>query len=445
MAVSGPRGMGAFFTVWAGQLVSVVGTSLTGFGLQVWVYLETGSVTRLAMVSLAFALPAVVLSPIAGALVDRWDRRAAMLGADAAAGAATLVVAALHFTGRLEIWHVFVLVGVGSVANAFQVPAWMASVPLLVPPRHLGRANGLVQVNDAAALVVAPAAAGALLATLGLGAVLLADVVTFLVAVATLAIVRFPRPERPPEAAGVTIGEDVRLGWRYLRERTGLVWLLGLYAGVNFVLTFALVLLIPLIVAFSTETAAGAVFSLSGVGMLAASLAVSARGVPRRRVLTILAGIALGGAAVAVTGLRPSLLLIGAGITAIHLVLPVVNASSQVIWQTKVAPGVQGRVFALRRMISQAIAPIAILLAGPLADRVFEPLMADDGALAGTIGRILGTGPGRGIGLMFVLAGAGTVLLAGGGWMQPRLRHLEEELPDQPVPDALDTDPQTTP
>lgn len=430
-----PMSMRTFLTVWAGQLVSITGTTLTGFGLQVWVYLETGSVTRLAMVSLAFALPSVLLAPIAGALVDRWDRRLTMLGADLLAGMTTLALAALYFTGHLQVWHLYLLIGFGALGNAFQAPAWMAAIPLLVPKRHLGRANGLVQLNEAIGLVAAPAIAGAMLATVGLGAVLLTDVATFVVAVATLIVVRFPPTPRGEHAATDSIRTDVAAGWRYLRQRTGLLWLLIVYAGVNFVLAFVNTLIIPLIVSFASEAAAGGIFSAAGVGMLAGSLLMSTWGGPgRRRVAWIMGGMAVGGLCVVVTGLRASLALIAVGTVLLMLGSPVVNTASQVIWQLKVTPEMQGRVFALRRMVAQAAYPLGIVLAGPLADRVFEPLLAPGGGLAGSLGRVIGIGPGRGIGFMFILAGLGTVILAAAGWAHPRVRRLEEEIPDQ-VPD----------
>ncbi|HUU60813.1 MAG TPA: MFS transporter, partial [Acidimicrobiia bacterium] len=394
-----------------------------------------GSVTRLALVSLAFALPSVLLSPVAGALVDRWDRRVTMLGADLLAGVSTLVIAVLYFSGHLEIWHLYLLSGMGALGNAFQAPAWMAAIPLLVPKKHLGRANGLVQANEAVALVAAPAIAGAMLATVGLGAVLLTDGATFLVAVATLVVVRFPPTPTGEHAATGSLRADVAAGWRYLRDRSGLLWLLTIYAGVNFVLAFVDVLLIPLIVSFSSEAAAGGVLSAAGIGMLAGSLVMSTWGGPQRnRIAWIMGGITVGGLSVIVAGLRPSLLLIIVGAVTLMLGTPVVNATSQVIWQLKVAPEMQGRVFALRRMVSQAMFPLGIALSGPLADRVFEPLLGREGALAGSVGRVLGTGPGRGIAFMFVLAGVGTMLMAAVGWLHPRVRRVEEEIPDQ-IPD----------
>lgn len=434
--VSERAGMRTFMTVWAGQLVSITGSSLTGFALQIWVYLETGSVTQLALVTLALALPSVLLAPVAGAFVDRWDRRLTMLGADVLAGLGTLGIATLYLTGTLAVWHVYLLIGLGALGNTFQAPAWMASVPLLVPKRHLGRANGMVQVAEAVGLISAPAIAGALLATLGLGAVLVADAGTFAVAVATLGIVRFPRPERTADSRGGSVWDDVRIGWRFIRDRAGLIWLLGMYAGVNFVLSFTNVLIIPLIVSFATESAAGGVLSAAGVGMLLGSTAISAWGGPDRRVAGVVVSILLAGLFVALTGLRPSLALIGAGGFLLMFVTPAANTMSQVLWQLKVPPALQGRVFALRRTVAQGISPIAILTAGPLADGVFEPLMAEDGALADSVGRIIGTGPGRGIGLMVILSGFGVILIGIAGWLHPRVRRLEDELPDH-LPDDV--------
>jgi MFS family permease len=378
----------------------------------------------------------VLLSPFAGVLADRLDRRLAMLAADVLAGLSTLAIAVLYFNGSLELWHIYLLSGLGAIGNTLQVPAWMASVTLLVPKKHLGRANGLVMTSEALSIVVAPAAAGAMLATLGLGAVLLADGATFVVAVLTLLAVRFPRPERTAAAATPSMGGELREAWRYLRARPGLLGLLFFYGGVNFVLAFTNVLTIPLIVSFASETAAGAVVSAAGFGMLVGSLAVSAWGGPKqRRIAWITGGVAVGGTAVALTGARPSLALITVGYVALMLGLPVVNTASQVVWQLKVAPGIQGRVFSLRRMLAQAASPLAIVLAGPLADRVFEPLFAPGGGLAGSVGRVIATGPGRGIAFMFVLAGLGSALMAAAAWAHPRIRHLEAELPDQ-VPDA---------
>ncbi|HSM02529.1 MAG TPA: MFS transporter [Acidimicrobiia bacterium] len=431
-AVTGPavRGMRTFFTVWGGQLVSVVGTSLTAFGLQIWVYTETGSVTALAIASLFFALPSTLVAPFAGALVDRWDRRRVMLAADTAAGAATLVIAGLFIADSLAVWHVYALVGVGAIGNAFQNPAWLASIPLLVPKKQLGRANGLVQLNDGLSLVIAPALAGAILVTWGLGGVLVTDVATFLVAVGTLMMVRFPRPKGHGEMATGTLRGDAAAGWHYIKDRPGLFGLLWVYAAVNFSLSFVNVLIIPMVLAFASEAAVGAVFSTVGIGAVIGSVAVSAWGGPTRRVRGTMVSIAIAGVAIAFAGFADSIAVIAIGGFLMMAVVPVANTASQVLWQTKVPPSVQGRVFAIRRMIASAISPLAIILAGPLADGVFEPLMAEGGRLADSIGTIIGTGPGRGVALMFILSGILTALIAAIGYALPQIRNLETDLPD---------------
>lgn len=424
------RGMQTFFVVWGGQVVSVLGTSLTGFGLQIWVYTETGSVTALAIASLCYSIPSTVIAPMAGALVDRWDRRRVMLASDAAAGVATMIIAALFIAGSLEVWHVWALVGVGAVGNAFQGPAWMASIPLLVPKRQLGRANGLVQLNGSLSGVLSPLLAGLILVTFGLGGILVVDVATFVVAVGTLLVVRFPRPRGHAETATGSILGDARFGWRYIKNRPGLFRLLWVYAGVNFGLRFVGILIIPLVLAFSNEAAVGVIFAIGGIGAVLGSLAVSAWGVPRRLIRGTMLTIGIAGIGVAMNGIAPSILIIAAGGFLSAAVIPIALSSSQVIWQTKVPPAVQGRVFAIRSMIASAIEPISIIAAGPLADRVFEPLLAEGGALAGSVGAIIGTGPGRGVAFMFILAGLLITVMSAIGYAEPRIRNIETELPD---------------
>ncbi len=421
--------MRSFVTVWFGQLVSITGTTLTAFGLQFFIYTETGSVTRVALIALSYALPAVLAAPIAGSVVDRSDRRMVMLLSDVAAGAATLSLLWVLSVGSLPFWFICVATAVSSTANAFQEPAWMASIPVLVPRSQLGRANGMVQLNFGVAIVVAPALAGGLLAAFGLRAVLLVDAATFVVGIVTLALVRFPAYERD-EITDRSVRSDSGFAWRYLRERPGLLGLLWIYAGVNFMMSMTNVLIIPLVLSFATASALGLILSISGLGAVVGSLIVSTYGEPKKMIRTIMLGIGVSGLFTSITGTSTSLWVVGIPTVLILLLIPIVNGASQVIWQTKVAEGAQGRVFSLRRMIGQAISPLAILLAGPLADNIFEPALATDGSLSGTVGQLIGTGDGRGIGFIYVVGGLAIVALAVVGWLLPRVRNIETELPD---------------
>jgi len=428
---AGGGGFGTFLIVWIGQLVSVLGSTLTGFAMGIWVFLETGSVTTFALIIVSASVPGILVAPLAGSVVDRFDRRLVMLGADLSAGIATSIAAALFVTDSLEIWHLYPVAAMGAIAGAFQEPAYSAAVPLLVPKRHLGRANGLVQAGPSVGLVLAPILAAALIATAGLGVVLIIDIGTFLFAVTTLLFVRIPRPNAIEEDDLTTsLLSSFSFGWAYLRARPGLLGLLGVYAVSNFMLSVVGLLYLPLILAFSTETAYGVVMSVGGVGMLVGSLVMSAWGGPDRRIAGIMGMMGVAGIGVALSGLWESVILIAVFSSVDMFLGPIINGTSQTLWQTKIAPAVQGRVFAVRRMVAFVISPISMLLAGPLADGVFEPAMMPGGALAGSVGEILGTGPGRGVGFMIVIAGLGTTVASAAGWLLPRIRNLEVEIPD---------------
>jgi hypothetical protein len=223
---------------------------------------------------------------------------------------------------------------------------------------------------------------------------------------------------------------EAAVGWQYLRARSGLTALLLLFASINFLVALVNVLYIPLVLSFGSPVTLGAVLTIGGTGMIVGSVAVMSLGVPKRKVPAIMGLIFLGGVVIALTGVRPSAVLIGACGFVMMCVLPILQSTSQTLWQIKVAPDVQGRVFALRRMLAQASLPAAYLVAGPLADGLFEPLLADGGPLAVSLGPWIGAGPGRGIGLMFMLMGSLGCLLAMAGYLYPRIRHLEDELPD---------------
>jgi len=189
-----------FALVWFGQLISITGSGLTEFGLSVWVFQRTGSTTQFALTFLAFTLPRILLSPLAGTLVDRWDRRRAMLLSDTGAALTTLAIALLLIAGRLEVWHIYIATAISSSLSAFQRPAYKATITLLVPKEHYGRASGMVSLARSIPSLVSPALAGFLIVAIGLEGVILIDFATFLFAVFTLLLVRFPRPEISAEA-----------------------------------------------------------------------------------------------------------------------------------------------------------------------------------------------------------------------------------------------------
>jgi DHA3 family macrolide efflux protein-like MFS transporter len=426
------RGTTVFVIVWFGQLISVVGSGLTSFALGVWVFQRTGSATQFALIGLSAVLPRVLISPLAGVVVDRWDRRRLMILSDAGAGFSTLILVFLLATNQLDTWHIYLIAAVNAAVSAVQWPAYAATTTLLVPKEHLGRANGMVQFGQAAAEILAPALAGIFIQTVRLEGVILIDFATFLFAVATLSIVRFPRPAANgrDEVGHASLGQDITLGWKYIAARPGLLGLLIFFAVVNLLWGVVGALITPMILGFTSSQTLGFLISVAGVGMLTGSLAMGLWGGPKRRINGVLGFEFLSGVCFVLMGLRPSFWPVALGAFGAHITIAIVFGCNQAIWQSKVAPDVQGRVFATQQMVAKAAAPLAYLLSGPLVDRYLEPLFATTGPMTESLGQVIGAGPGRGIGFLFVLMGIvkmGVVLF---GYASPSIRYVEEELPD---------------
>jgi DHA3 family macrolide efflux protein-like MFS transporter len=424
--------MRVFLIVWFGQLISLIGSGLTNFALGVWVYQRTGSVTQFSLILLSAMLPGILISPIAGVFVDRWNRRWCMILSDSGAGITTVAIALLLATGNLEIWHIYLSVGFSSICKAFQLPAYTASTSLLVPKEFLPRASGMVESAQACAQLISPLLAGILLGIIQLEGIILIDFTTFLFALTTLLLVRFPHVKTatvsPDESP--SLWREAIEGWTYIAIRPGLLILLILFALDNFVVGLVEVLLTPLVLSFASVTVLGTIQSIGGAGMLLGSLAMSIWGGPKPLIRGIFAFDILAHLCIFAFGLRTDAALFAVANFILFFSLPLVNGWCNAILLRKVHPDIQGRVFATIQMICWSCIPVAYVMAGPLAERIFEPLMATDGLLARSIGQIIGVGPGRGIGLLFITMEIPVLFITIVAYRHPRLWFLEYELPD---------------
>jgi DHA3 family macrolide efflux protein-like MFS transporter len=400
-----------FIIVWFGQFVSLTGSGLTGFALDFWVYQQTKSVTQFSLLALFTTLPGLLISPIAGALVDRWDRRWTMIFSDAGSALSTLFITVVLFTGTIQIWHIYVSISIISICNAFQKLAGATTTALLVPKKHLGNASGIVQIGESVSELFVPALAGILVLKFQLQGVLLIDFATYLCSLATLLIVRFPKRKTTSKNSNEgkpglgSIRKDVMFGWNYIVTRRGLLGLLIYFAISNFLVGIVSVLIIPMLLAFVSSATVGTILSIAGIGTLVGSLVMGVWGGPKRRVYGILGFGLLLGVFIVFAGLYPSPQLIAVAVFGGLFCFPFIASCSEVLVLSTVPTNMQGRVFALQGIIAGSALPLAYLLAGPLADYIFEPLLANNGLLAGSIGRIIGTGAGRGIGFLFILLG----------------------------------------
>lgn len=430
-------GLQNFFLIWFGQLGSGIGSRLSTFALGIWVLKSTGSTTQFALIFVSMAVPALLIAPFAGALVDRSDRRRVMIACDLVSAIIQLTMATLLMAGQLQIWHLYIGVGITALASSFHAPAYAASIPLLTTREQLTRVNGLVQTGNAVAMVAGPLLAGVLVSTISLHGVLMVDALTFLAAATALAMARVPRPARTDEPESLL--KEAATGWRYVRERGGLLGLLMVFGASNFMFAIASIAITPLVLSLTDAAGLGIQMAVGGAGLLLGGIAMTATGGLKRRVHGVLGFTLLAGLALAVHGLAPSFALITAAGFIFFLTLPAISASNDSVWQSKVPAGLQGRCFAIQRVLAEAAMPVGYILAGPLAEHVFEPMLMPGGALAASVGAVIGVGAGRGLGLMFIVLGLAMSLVALAGFGTRAVREVDQ------LPDAWETNDEAAP
>ncbi|NUR91974.1 MAG: MFS transporter, partial [Nonomuraea sp.] len=433
---TGPEpSMKRFSAVAAGQLVSIIGSALTEFAIPIWIYTTTGSLVRFALFSVLALLPGMLVAPLAGAIVDRYDRRRVMLAGDVAAGATQLALGVLLWTGNLQLWHVYPLLVILSVSLTFQRLAYGSAIPQLVPKRYLGHANGVVQMITGTSQLVVPLIAVGLMAVIGLQGILVIDVASYAVAVASVLLIRFPKAmawKRRETLLAEMVG-----GWRYTWGKGGFRAMLIFFAVLNVFLSPLFLLITPLVLGFGDLQDVGRISFAGGIGVFLAGLLLTAWGGPRvrrmRGVLLATLGLA---AACLLTGLRPDLPLIAVGAFGMSFGLTMLNGVYATVIQVKVPQRFHGRVIALNTLIAWSTLPIGFGLVAPYGGAVVEPLLARGGPLADTVGAVIGSGPGRGIGLMYLLFAVAIAVIALVAMRVRALARFDAEVPDA-LPDDL--------
>jgi len=365
-----------FFTIWSGQALSLVGSALVQFALVWWLTIKTGSATTLATASLVALLPQIVLGPFAGALVDRWNRRIIMIVADTLIALATALLMALFAMDRVAVWHIYVVMFVRSLGGAFHYPAMASSTSLMVPGQHLARVAGMNQTLQGIVNIFAPPLGALLLDLMPTQSVLAIDIGTALAAILPLLFIAIPQPVRRTGDAGkkTSYWQDLREGFRYVVRWPGLLGIILLAMMLNFLLS-PVSALTPLVVTDVFDKGAaelGWTRAVFGAGTIVAGLILSAWGGFRRRIVTSLSGVIGVGLGVVLFGLAPAdrffLLLVASFLQGFAVVFA--NGPLQAIFQSAIAPDVQGRVFSLIGAGAAAMMPLSLLIAGPVADRL---------------------------------------------------------------------------
>ena len=439
-----PSGMLGFSVVWLGQLVSLTGSGMTRFALTIWVWQETGEATALALVALFSFAPAIIFSPIAGAIVDRVSRKKVMIASDLAAGLSTVALLILYSTGLLQIWHLWAAGFFASTFESFQFPAYSAAITTMIEKKHYTRANAMLTMVESASGIIAPVSAGALLPFLGISGIMIIDIVTFAFAIGALLLVVIPNPVQTAagRASRGTLFQESLFGFRYIFANPSLLGLLLVFFATNLVFGLAMILYAPMILARTGNNTVilGTTQMMFGIGGVVGGLVITAWGGFKRRIHGILLGLILMSLlGLVVAGVGQTLVVWGVGAFLAMFFLPLVQGSSQAIWQAKVSPDIQGKVFATRRLIAQISSPVAMILGGRLADVVFEPAMASGGAFAQFFQPLVGSGPGSGMAVLFVFSGILGVIVGLIGYLVPVVRQVETRLPDYDAPGVQST------
>jgi MFS family permease len=334
----------------------------------------------------------------------------------------------------LEVWHLYVAAVINGLGNTFQWPAYSAAISTMLPKEQYGRANGMMSLIEAGPGVIAPLIAGALLPVIGLVGILSIDVATFLLAIGALLIVYIPQPPRTQEGAQAqgSMWKEAMYGFRYIFERPGLLGLLTVFLFGNLFSGIQFTLLAPMVLSRTGNDSVifGSVQAAGAIGGVVGGVLMSLWGGFKRRIHGVLLGWIFASLVLAFLGIGRDLsvwipaMVIGA------LFFPLINSSSQAIWQAKVAPDLQGRVFSARRLIAWITNPISPILAGTLADYVMEPAMRTTNPFSQAVGGLVGTGPGAGMGFLTVVCCLACVLVGVAGYFSSSVRDLEDSLPD---------------
>lgn len=420
-----------FYIIILTQTFSLIGSRISGLAIGFHIFNETKEATPLTLVMFFSVLPMVVASSLSGVMADRWDRRLVMILADAGQALGTLLLFISFASGAFELWHLYVVVLLQSIFGVFQGPAFQASVTMLVPDEHRDRANAIQQLTGPMSGIIAPAIAGMIYGALGITGAIMVDLFTFLVAMVIIFLVRIPRPTQTADGRRMagSVWKEMIGGFRYLSERPVLLGILLYMSLVNFLLTSAMSLQTPFLLGRTgSEETMGIILSVMNIGGLLGGVIIGVWGGTRPRIHTIMLGIVISGVALSIFGLMRLPVGMTAALFVVMMPLPMANALFMSIMQTKVAPDIQGRVFAALSQVSMILMPISYLIVGPLVDQVITPQLNQPGWAQ--LAPVFGTDAGSPSAVVIVIGGALVALLSLAVYALPAVRRMEATLPD---------------
>lgn len=414
-----------FLIVWGGQMVSAIGSGLTAFALGVYAFQSTGTATSYAMMILFAFLPSFLLNPIGGVLADRFDRRLLIIIGDLGAATGLAFILAMMVFGTIALWQIYLGVAFSSVFVAVHTPAYKASVSDLVPPELYTKASGLAQLSGAAQFLIAPLVAGILMSYMDIKYILVIDIFTFLFAITAVSVVRRKTSAFVEKSDKQQFLDELREGISATIAHRGVLSLIGITALILFYIGLLQTLFGPMVLSFTDAKTLGFALSACAIGMLVSSFFIGVFGQKKNQVAMLALCLGLMGIFFALMGISTNIVLIVIPGFLFFCTIPFVNTSIEVLIRNNIENAVQGRVWSFVSVITYLGSILAYLSAGFLADRVFNPLLQTNGALADSFGQLVGIGPGRGIAFMFFCSGLCVTLLSVLVFRSRKIRALE--------------------
>lgn len=397
--------MKKFLTIWVGELISNIGSGMTAFALAVYVYQLTSNVLWVSIVTLLAYLPTILLSPFGGILADRFDRRLMMICGDLFSAVGLLYIFISMQIGHIGIAPILTGVTINSIFVALLEPSYKATVTDLLTEEEYAKASGLVQIANNAKYLISPAIAGVILGFANIKTILLIDISTFFITVIAVASVRKDCKKVERKMSGFSFLAEFKEGMHYLMRDKGVAMLVILMAFMCFFISFIQTLMIPMVLPLCSVKTAGFMESISAIGMVIGSIVISVLGIKKNYSKILIVALIICGCFMALIGMSTYMAFIVVVCILFFTALPFVNTCADVLIRVSIPNEVQGRVWGLISLLTQTGCVIAYATCGILADNVFEPIMSKKGILANSIGKVIGTGEGRGIGLMLILAG----------------------------------------
>ena len=422
--------MKKFMMIWIGELISSIGSGMTAFALSIYVYEMTGSVSYVSLVTLLAYLPTILLSPLGGVLADRYDRRILMIIGDLFSGLGLLYILWQIQVGAGSMLPILIGVTFNAVFVALLEPSYRATITDLLTQEEYDRASGMVQMAGNARYLLSPALAGILLAVADIRLILVLDISTFFITITMVARVR-KTIQKPVKRETQGFLTEMKQGFTVITENKGILSLVIIMAFVCFFIGFVQTLTGPMVLAVSDARTVGILESVCAIGMLVGSVWIGFVGI-RGGYARVLCGAGIFcGVFMALAGVNRNLWVTGIGIFLFFLSLPFMNTCADVLVRVNIPNELQGRVWGMISLLTQAGTVLAYASCGVLADYLFEPMLAEKGILAGSVGRLIGTGEGRGIGFLLILSGIGMALCASTIGHSRGVRALQKNLEEQ--------------